>query len=473
MSDYGLIIGGKKVAARDHFDVINPANEQVLAQCPSASREQLDQAVEAAALAFKTWSQVADAERAAVCGKIAEAITRHSEELARLLTQEQGKPLNGMGSRFEVGGAAGWAAYTGSLSLPDEVIQDDAQARVIQMRRPLGVVGSIAPWNWPLIIAIWHVVPAIRTGNTVVIKPSPFTPLSTLRLVEILNEVLPPGVLNCVTGGDELGQWMTAHPGIQKIVFTGSIRAGKSVMSSSAASLKRVTLELGGNDAGIVLDDADPATIAPAIIGGAFINNGQTCAALKRLYVPDALYDALCEKLVEATQGAAMGDGMDESSLQGPIQNKRQYDRVVELLEDARAQGGRVLCGGKIPGTPGYFIPYTLVADVTDGMRLVDEEQFGPVLPIIRYTNLEDAIRRANALDVGLGGSVWSASAERAAGVAARLECGTAWVNAHAAIAPHVPFGGMKCSGIGVENGVEGLKAYTNIQIVSVAKQVA
>ncbi|MDH4108449.1 MAG: aldehyde dehydrogenase family protein [Gammaproteobacteria bacterium] len=473
MSDYGLIINGEKVPTEDGFPVINPATEEVVGQCPFATRDQLDRAVRAASEAFIDWSRVADAERAAACGRIADALTAHAEELASLLTREQGKPLNGLGSRFELGGAAAWAGHTGTLALPDVVIQDDETARVVQTRKPVGVVGSITPWNWPLLIAVWHIVPAIRTGNTVVIKPSPYTPLSTLRMVEIMNEVLPPGVLNCVTGEDELGQWMTEHPYIQKIIFTGSINTGKKVMGSSAKSLKRLTLELGGNDAGIILDDVDPAAVAPGIIAGAFLNNGQTCAALKRLYVHDSIYDDMCAKLVEAASNVKMGNGLEEDTMQGPIQNKMQYDKVVGLFEDAVAHGGRVLCGGRIPDGPGYFMPYTLVADVSDGMRIVDEEQFGPLLPIIRYTDLDDAIRRANGLETGLGGSVWSADVERGAEIAARLECGTAWVNSHGGIAPNVPFGGVKCSGIGVEFGEEGLKEYTTIQVLNVSKAAA
>jgi acyl-CoA reductase-like NAD-dependent aldehyde dehydrogenase len=473
MADYGLIINGEKIATEDSFPVINPATEEVVAQCPFATREQLNDAVKAAAAAFRSWSQVPDEERAAACGKIAEAITEHAEELARLLTQEQGKPLNGAGSRFELGGAAAWAGYTGTLSLPDKVLQDDETARIVQTRKPVGVVGSITPWNWPVMIAVWHIVPAIRTGNTVVMKPSPYTPLSSLRLVEILNGVLPPGVLNCVTGEDELGQWMTEHEGIQKIIFTGSISTGKKVMGSAAATLKRLTLELGGNDAGIVLDDADPAAVAPGIIEGAFINNGQTCAALKRLYVHESIYDDLCSRLVEVVSAVRMGNGLDEDTEQGPIANKMQFGKVVELLEDAKSNNGRILCGGEIPDRPGYFVPYTLIADVTDGMRIVDEEQFGPLLPIIRYSELEDAIARANGLEVGLGGSVWSSDVARASEVAARLECGTVWVNSHGGIAPNIPFGGVKCSGIGVEFGEEGLEEYTTIQVVNVSKAAA
>jgi acyl-CoA reductase-like NAD-dependent aldehyde dehydrogenase len=471
MADYGLIINGEKIATTDFFDVINPATEETVAQCPIATKEQLDDAVNAAAEAFVSWSKVSDEEHSAACGKIAEAIGQHAAELATLLTQEQGKPLGG--AKFEIGGAGAWAGFTGTLSLPDKVIQDDDKARIVQTRKPVGVVGSITPWNFPLMIGIWHVVPAIRTGNTVVIKPSPYTPLSTLRMVEIINEVLPPGVLNCVAGADELGQWMTSHPGIQKIIFTGSIGTGKKVMSSAAEGLKRLTLELGGNDAGVVLDDADPATIAPGIISGAFMNNGQVCAALKRLYVPESIYDELCEQLVGAAEGAKMGNGLDEGVEQGPLANKMQYEKVLDLLEDAKTNGGRVLCGGEAPGGPGYFIPYTLVADVTDGMRIVDEEQFGPLLPIIKYKDLDDAISRANGLDVGLGGSVWSSDTERASAVAAQLECGTAWVNRHGGLAPNVPFGGVKCSGIGVEFGEEGLAEYTTIQIVNVNKAAA
>ena len=470
MSDYGLIINGKKVFSSNTFSVLNPANEEVIAECPIASKGQLDEAVSAASIAFKTWSAEPDNIKAEACGNISAAITEYAEELARLLTLEQGKPLNGAGSRFELGGAAGWAGYTSSLSLPVKTIQDDDSARILQTRKPIGVVGSILPWNWPLMIGVWHVLPAIRSGNTVVMKPSPYTPLSTLRMAEIMNECLPPGVLNCVSGEDELGQWMTEHSGIQKIIFTGSIPTGKRVMSSSSATLKRLTLELGGNDAGIVLDDVDPAAVAPGIIEGAFLNNGQTCAALKRLYVHESVHDELCEKLAEVANAVPMGNGLNEENLQGPIQNKMQYDKVVGLYEDAKEKGGKVLCGGDIPDEPGYFMSYTLMTNVTDGMRIVDEEQFGPLLPIIKYSDVNEVLEKANGLETGLGGSVWSSDIERAAEIAAKLECGTAWVNQHGPIAPNVPFGGVKCSGIGVEFAEEGLHEYTTIQVVNVAK---
>jgi acyl-CoA reductase-like NAD-dependent aldehyde dehydrogenase len=466
MERFGLIISGEKVPTSEYLEIRDPGTGEIVGECPVATRQDLDRAVAAAREAYKSWSKSSDQERKDAVNRIADTIHANMEELAELLTREQGKPLNGLGSRFELHGAEAWARHTGTLELPVEVLSDDETGRVELHRKPLGVVGSITPWNFPILIAIWHVVPAIRTGNTVVIKPSPYTPLSTIRLVELLNEVLPKGVLNVVAGRDDLGQMMTEHPDIQKIVFTGSCATGKKVMQAASSNLKRVTLELGGNDAGIVLPDADPKEIAERLFWGAFINNGQTCAALKRLYVPDTIYDQVCDALVDYAKNVAVGHGLDENNVLGPIQNKMQYDKVVDLVEDAKRNGARVLCGGEAPDGAGFFYPVTIVADAKDGMRIVDEEQFGPVLPVIRYTDLEDAIERANGLDVGLGGSAWSSDPERAKAVAARLECGTAWVNNHGAIKPFAPFGGVKGSGFGVEFGELGLKEYTSVQVV-------
>jgi acyl-CoA reductase-like NAD-dependent aldehyde dehydrogenase len=468
MADYGLIIDNRKMATTATFDISNPATGELVGKAPVATREQLDAAVAAAARAFPAWSRESEARRKQACRDIAGVLAANAGELARLLTMEQGKPLKGMGSEFELGGCMAWAGAQAEFDLPVKVIEDTPQSRVELHRKPLGVVGSITPWNWPLMIAIWHIVPAIRTGNTVVIKPSPYTPLSTLRMIELLASVLPPGVLNAVSGTDELGAWMTAHPEIKKIVFTGSCATGKKVMASAAGNLKRLTLELGGNDAAIVLPDADVEAFAPRIFGGAFINSGQTCAAIKRLYVHESIYDRMCAALTSIAEATPVGNGLDESVMMGPLQNRMQYDKVVALVEDAKARGARVLCGGSAPGGPGFFYPLTLVADIADGTRLVDEEQFGPVLPIIRYRDVDDALRRANTSEFGLSGSVWSTDLEAARAVAERLECGTAWVNKHAAIAPNVPMGGVKASGMGVEFGEEGLAEYTDIQVVSI-----
>ncbi len=466
MKQYTLLIGGEPVATSHHAPVKNPSNGDVVGFMPLASEADLDQAVAAAAAAFKNWSQVSSGERAAACHAVAEKISEHAEELAQLLTREQGKPLNGLGSRFEIGGALAWTRHTAELDLPIEILQDDNEGRVELHRKPIGVVGSITPWNWPVMIACWHIVPAVRAGNTVVIKPSPLTPLSTIRLVEIMNEVLPPGVVNVVTGENSIGAALSAHPGIAKMTFTGSTETGKKVMASAVATLKRLTLELGGNDAGVVLPDADPKAIIEGLFWGAFINNGQTCAALKRLYVHDSIYEEVCRGLADYASKIAVGDGLDEASILGPVQNEMQFNKVRELVEDARANGGRILTGGAPMDRPGYFYPITLVADVDHGVRLVDEEQFGPALPIIRYSDIDEVVARANQNPAGLGGSVWSSDVEKAKRYAMQLECGSVWINKHGTIQPNAPFGGVKQSGIGVEFGAEGLKEFTTIQTV-------
>ncbi|GER14523.1 aldehyde dehydrogenase [Variovorax boronicumulans] len=461
-----MTIGGRAVPGTASFEVRNPANGQVIGTAPNGSRDDLAAAVAAAQKAFTSWSRKSDDELAAACRAVTEKIGAHAEELARLLTLEQGKPLNGLGSRWELGGAAAWAGATAALSLPPRVLQDNAQGHVEIFRKPVGVVGSITPWNFPVLIAVWHVLPALRTGNTVVIKPSPYTPLATLRFVELLNEVLPEGVVNSVSCDDRtsnLGADMASDPVIRKIVFTGSCATGKKVMQSAASTMKRLTLELGGNDAGIVLPDADPKAIAEGLFWGAFLNNGQTCAAMKRLYVHASIHDEVCEHLAAFAKQVPMGDGMDEKNVLGPVQNRMQFDKVARLVADAKKKG-QVLTGGE-PGE-GLFFPATIVAGLKNGDALVDEEQFGPALPIIRYTDVEEAIRAANDSENGLGGSVWSKDIEHAKRIASRLECGSVWINKHGAIQPNAPFGGVKGSGLGVEFAEEGLKEYTDAQVI-------
>lgn len=464
MERYSLVIGGKRVATAGHAEIRNPSNGEVVGLMPLASAADLDAAVEAAGRAFPAWSAASEADRKAACHAIGNKIAEHAEELARLLTLEQGKPLNGFGSRFELGGAQAWTHHTAGLDLPMEVLQDNNEGRIELHRKAIGVVGSITPWNWPVMIACWHIIPAVRTGNTIVVKPSPHTPLSTIRLVELINEVLPAGVVNVVTGENAIGAAMSAHPGIAKMVFTGSTATGRKIMASAAETLKRLTLELGGNDAGIVLPDVDPKQVAEGLFWGAFINGGQTCAALKRLYVHDSIHDEVCAALVDFARNIPVGDGLDEASILGPVQNAMQFGKVCDLVDDARARGGKVLLGGAPSGGPGYYYPPTIVADVTDGIRLVDEEQFGPVLPVIRYVDIDEVIARANDNPNGLGGSVWSKDIEAARRYALRLECGSAWVNKHGAIQPNAPFGGVKNSGVGLQFAADGLKEYTTAQ---------
>jgi acyl-CoA reductase-like NAD-dependent aldehyde dehydrogenase len=468
MEKYDLIIGGQKIATEQHTEVRNPATNEVVALAPVSTLAHLDAAVTAANDAFPAYSMSGDAALRDYCNKVADVIESNSEELAKLVTLEQGKPLDGLGSRFELGGCVGWARHASSLSMEPEIIQDDNEGRVAVYQKPVGVVGSITPWNWPLMTAIWHLMPAIRSGNTAIIKPSPYTPLSTLRMIELIAGVLPDGVVNCITGDGEIGGAMSAHEGIAKIVFTGSSTTGGKVMAGASETIKRLTLELGGNDAGIVLPDCDPRQIAEGLFWGAFINNGQTCAALKRLYVHDDIYDDVCRELTDFAKGVVVGNGLQEGTHLGPIQNRMQYDKVANLVEDARANGGRFLLGGDPDAAgEGLFYPVTLVADVDNGVRLVDEEQFGPVLPIIRFSDIDDVITRANDNPNGLGGSIWTKDLERGRELARRLECGTAWINNHGPVRPDVPFGGVKRSGLGVEFGKWGLAEYTDLQVIN------
>jgi len=467
MSDFVMTIAGEAAPTEATFDVVNPATGQPFAQAPDCTRQQLDAAFDAAAKAARDW-KADGAARRAVLLRAAEALQGSMAELAPILTSEQGKPL--ADANVEVIASAIWCQYYANLEVPAHIIQDDDSAHVELARRPLGVVAAITPWNFPLALAFWKIAPALLAGNTLVLKPSPFTPLTTLRVGEMLRDVFPPGVVNIVSGGEELGAWMTSHPVPRKISFTGSVETGKKVAMSAAPDLKRVTLELGGNDPAIVLDDADPASVAEAIFAGAFNNNGQVCSAIKRVYVPENLYDDVVEGLAAQAKAVKVGEGTEEGVKLGPINNAPQFARVKELVADAVSHGATAVTGGQAMDRPGCFFEPTILSGMSDGTRIVDEEQFGPALPVLSYRDLGDAVDRANATHFGLSGSVWGSDADRAAAVAAQLECGTAWVNTHLALAPQQPFGGFKWSGIGVENGPWGLAEFTEIQVVHRSK---
>ena len=470
MHDYHMLINGVQVRGENgHFDVLNPATGSVFAQCPAGSLAQLDLAVAAAQAAFGEWRHSTHEDRRERLLSIAADIEQQAQALARLIVLEQGKPLALAVS--EVMGAAAWTRYVAEQQIPVELVEDTPTQRIELHRKPLGVVASITPWNWPFMIAVWHIMPALRAGNCVISKPSSLTPLSTLRLVEIIARHVPRGVINVVTGEQGFGSAITAHAGIQKIVFTGSTATGQSVMRGAAGNLKRLTLELGGNDAAIVLPGTPVEAVVEDIFQAAFLNMGQTCAALKRLYIHQSQYEAFAQALMRIAARQVVGDGLEPEVTFGPVQNLEQLELVEALVADARAQGARVLCGGARLDRPGFFYPPTLVADVTDGQRLVDEEQFGPVLPLIAYEDVEDVLRRANAGDMGLGGSVWGADVEQAQALAGRLESGVAWVNCHAQIQPNTPFGGSKMSGFGVEFGLEGLLEFTGQQLLFVRKR--
>lgn len=476
MKTYANTLDGRPVASPATFESLNPATGEALGLVPHSTPEQVAQAVAAARAAQPAWAARPDAERQSLLLKVAEVLRSNAEYLAGWVTREQGKPLGGTGpgevpgSRFELWGCEVWTQVPATLPLPVEVAFEDDTRRDEIHRQPYGVVAAIAPWNWPLLIAIWQIVPSLRAGNTVVLKPSEYTSIGTLEMVRLIAEVLPPGVLNTVSGPGAVGGALVEHPDVDKILFTGSGATGARIAAAAARHLTPTTMELGGNDAAIVLPDADPKAIAPGLFWGAFLNMGQTCACAKRLYVPDSLHDAVVAELKALAEAMPMGDGMKPGIAMGPIQNRMQYEKVARLVDEARAQGATVVCGGAPAGGAGLFYPLTLVTGIADGASLVDEEQFGPVLPVIRYTDVDDAVARANRLDVGLGASVWSGDEAAARAVAARLEAGTVWINQHGAIHPMVPFGGVKGSGWGVEFGTEGLKAMTRPKTVSLKK---
>ena len=458
-----MTINGERVSAPSTFGVVNPATGREFATAPNSSPELLDAAVAAAKGAGRAWERDEGARVGSLLAA-ADAIDAHVDDLALLLTREQGKPL--AAAAFEVAETARWIRAAARLDMPRETIPDNARVRTELRRRPLGVVAAITPWNFPLLLLGWKLGPALRAGNTVVLKPSPYTPLATLRVGEIIQGALPAGVVNIVSGGDDLGARLTTRPDVRKISFTGSVATGKLVAAAAAPDLKRFTLELGGNDAAIILDDADPRVIAKGIFWGGFINCGQICAGIKRVFVPERLHDDVVEAIAQRARSVRMGPGEEPGMQLGPIQNLPQFERVKDLVAEALSRGAKAVAGGGQLDRDGYFFAPTVLIDVSEGLRVVDEEQFGPVMPVMRYRTVDEAIERANATMFGLSGSVWSSDLDRAAKVAEELDCGTAFVNDHLALSPDVPFGGSKWSGIGVENGSWGLEEFTQLQAI-------
>ncbi len=467
---YRMLIDGELVGANTTTDVINPVDESVIAAVPEADVAAMDRAVVAAKAAYATWQHSTYEDRAKVVGAISEAIKDNADEIAALLIQETGRPM-GI-AQFEIGLATSFLDYYAGQRIEPELLMDEPGRRVEVHRKPLGVVAAIIPWNAPLFIAAGKLGPSLMTGNTIVLKPAPTTPLTTLRLAELIAGAVPKGVVNILSAGNDAGAHLVAHPDVAKVTFTGSTHTGRAIMAAVAPSLKRLTLELGGNDAAIVLPGADPKAIAPALFGFAFFNSGQVCAVIKRLYVHDSLYDAVCAEIAAIANAMPVGDGADPAIQFGPVQNKAQYAKVLELVEDARTSG-TIIAGGQRHEGKGYFVPLTVVRDVAEGTRIVDDEPFGPVLPIIRYSDIDDVVARANASPQGLGASVWSSDVAEATAVARRLDSGSVWVNQHCALDPAVPFPANKQSGFGVEGGREGLYAYTAYQVLNIAKAAA
>jgi aldehyde dehydrogenase (NAD+) len=471
-TQYKNLINGELVDNGKWIDVVNPATEQVIGQVPDCGQADLDTAVAAARAAFQTWKKTSVEERRALFAKMADVIKTNSDELMRLLTAEQGKPHMQAGS--EIAGCVGMTRALPMLNL-EEKITEDSDKRLSRTRRvPVGVVGGIVPWNFPVLMAIQKIVPALLSGCTMVLKPSPFTPLATLRLAELVAGIFPPGVLNIITGGDALGPLLTSHPDIDKITFTGSTATGKRVMESASKDLKRITLELGGNDAAIVLPDADVGKVAEKLFWASFYNAGQVCIAAKRIYIHEDIYDELSAAIAAYAKAVKVGDGAEQGTAIGPIQNKPQYKRVLELIQDAKDKGYKFLTGGDHdPTIPGYFVPVTVLDNPPEDARIVAEEQFGPVMPLMKFSTINEVISRANASDYGLAGSIWTSNPEAAVEVAEQLETGTVWINESMHLAPNAPFAGHKQSGFGAELGEEGLLEFTYPQVITIAREAA
>ena len=469
-TNYVMTINGEAVVTKNTQPVYNPATRAVFAEVPDASKELLDDTVRAARQALGPWRNTPVSQRQSAMEGFADLLEAHSEEFMTLLTREQGKPR--AGAEFEVLGSVAWIRAIATQSLPDELVEETDERRVITRFTPVGVVGAIVPWNFPILLSIWKIAPALMAGCTLVLKPSPYTPLCDLKMVELAQQAFPPGVLSAVSGGDNLGKWITSHPGINKVAFTGSTETGRHVMRSAADTIKRVTLELGGNDPAIVLPDVDAKAIAPELFWAAFQNNAQFCNVSKRLYIHEDVYDEVRDALVEFIEAnIKVGDGTLEDTDLGPIQNSMQYGKVKDYFADCHANGYKFALGGKIDeNAKGWFVPVSLVDNPPESSRIVQEEPFGPILPLLKWSDEDDVIARANDTIYGLGATVWGKDLNAVERIGSQLEAGTVWLNEVHQYSPFQAFGGHKQSGLGCENSLHGLMEYTNWQTTTLKK---
>ncbi|KAH8701095.1 aldehyde dehydrogenase [Talaromyces proteolyticus] len=459
------VIDGRLETTVETTHGINPSTLEPNPKVPLASEVDVNRAVAAARMAFDLWSEKPLDERRQALIAFADSLAENKGAFARMLTIEQGKPLNQ--AEVEVDASVKWLKQQATLSFPEDVIVDTEEQRVTTSYTPIGIAAAIVPWNFPLMLACGKLAPALLTGNALILKPSPFTPYCGLKLAELGQRHFPPGVLQALSGDDSLGPILTEHPDIDKISFTGSTATGKRVMESCSRTLKRLTLELGGNDPAIVCEDVNLMTVVPQIVQYVWANSGQLCVAIKRIYVHSSIYPQFLDAFVKMTKSLVVGDGFGASHL-GPVQNKAQYTRVQSFLDNIGKTDCTVVAGGDFtnenrPG-PGYFFTPTVVDNPPDDSMVVTEEPFGPVIPILQWTSEDEVIRRANNSDYGLGASVWTKDTERASRISKKLKAGTVWINSHMLLNPLAPFGGHKKSGLGAEWGVEGLKSYCNTQ---------
>ena len=463
-AEYPSLIDGRLARRGRGFPVVNPADESVIGHAVIVGPQMLEAAVAAAKAAFAEWRNEAWTTRSALLLALAGVIRDNADELARLVTLEQGKPIGEAAAEIDF--CVSLFEHYAGKELPANILKKTGDAHVEQFFSPFGVVAAIVPWNFPLLTAVMKIAPALLTGNAVIVKPAPTTPLATLRFGELVKDIVPNGLLQVLGDDGSFGPLLVTHPDIAKISFTGSTKTGKAVMESAAASLKRLTLELGGNDPAIVFADVDPEAVAASIFKVAFWNGGQVCTAVKRLYVHEDIYDAVCSELAGLADAAIVGDGLDPNVTIGPVQNRMQFDKLCLHLEEARSSG-KILAGGNIPRRKGYFIRPTIVTGLSDDAPLVAQEQFGPILPVLKFDEEGDVVRRANNSPYGLTASVWSSDLERAWRIARRLDAGTVWINKHLDLDPDYPMSPCKQSGIGAEFGVEGLKEFTQPRLIN------
>ncbi|KAF4832473.1 putative aldehyde dehydrogenase FUS7 [Colletotrichum tropicale] len=464
------VVNGKLETTPKTRHGLNPSTLEPLAEVPLSTAEDVDRAVQAARAAQEAWAETPYEERKKAVAKLGDLMEENLNEFAVMLSKEQGKPIGF--AQFEISEAIKHFRGVPTLPFPEEVVSDDPDRRVITRYVPLGVAVGIVPWNFPILLAVGKICPALITGNAFILKPSPFTPYCDLKIVELAQQVFPPGVFQVLSGDDNLGPWLTSHPGVDKVSFTGSTATGKRVMESCAKTLKRVTLELGGNDAAIVLPDVDIKAVAPKIVTLALYNSGQVCIAIKRIYIHESIYDELLTEMANVVNSFPVGDGQKEGTMLGPVQNQMQFERVKDLLKDIEEQKHKLAAGSTAPASngKGYFITPTMVDNPPDNSRIVVEEPFGPVFPVLKWSDEKEVIQRANNTDMGLGASVWSKDLEKAQAIAKKLKAGNVWINTHLELQYDAPFGGHKQSGIGYEYGAGGLKAYCNAQSMFITK---
>jgi acyl-CoA reductase-like NAD-dependent aldehyde dehydrogenase len=468
-------ISGKDVesCSGEFFDVINPATGELVDRVPRGTGEDVATAVEAASLASENWASVSPQQRAGVLYRAVEVVRHKRDALAVLLTKEQGKPLKE--AKNEIEGFANVLEYYCGLSssLIGNFVEVPQNGYAVTVRKPLGVCAAITPWNMPALIMAWKIGPALISGNTFVLKPASNTPLTNLTLASILNEAgLPEGVLNVVTGpGELIGEALVKERKVRKVSFTGECATGKRVAELAVNGNKRVTMELGGSDPMLVCDDADLESAVSGALRGRFFNCGQTCTAVKRIYVFESIAEEFIKKLETAIRKLRVGNGMEENIDMGPLNNRNQWGYIQELVAEIKEKDeGRIITGGKVPADSaccrGYFFEPTLITDVPQESRLLKEEVFGPVLPVVRVKDLDEAIEAANNTIYGLGASIWTKNLDRAVLGCEQLKAGIIWINQHLKVAPEVPFGGVKESGIGRENGPYALSEYLDTKTI-------